>query len=87
MHVSLFQMLEAATSQEDTDDEIDLKEILDKARDHLNNSKFDDAEAAFLKLYQQIQVSARGSMSNELLQSMWDVGAKVAIYKFLDTVD
>ena len=52
-----FQMLEACTSQEDADDETDLKEILNKARDHLNSSKFDDAEAAFLKLYQQIQVS------------------------------
>ena len=49
-------MLEAAASQEASDDDTDLKEILDTARDHLNSSKFDDAEAAFLKLYQQIQV-------------------------------
>ena len=51
-------MLEAAASQ-DENDTTELDEILRNARDCLNCSRFDDAESAFLKLYQQIQVSRR----------------------------
>ena len=56
-------MLEAAALEAEsnkTSDNSDLTEILNNARDCLNCSRFDDAEAAFLKLYQQIQVRKDG---------------------------
>jgi hypothetical protein len=46
---------------EDTDDTLsvssaDLTDMLMASRDFLNSSRFDDAEAGFLKLYKEIQV-------------------------------
>lgn len=41
-----------------SEDSIDLPDMLAKARDLLNSSRFDDAETAFLKLYHEIQVAA-----------------------------
>ena len=70
-------MLEATSSNDEnykSTDDLDLEEILHSARDCLNCSRFDDAEAAFLKLYQQIQVCValpRGAMG---LSAVCDCG-------------
>jgi len=47
----------AAADDPSSDDNSDLTDMLSGARNLLNSSRFDEAETAFLKLYNEIQVT------------------------------